>query len=220
MAVAVSGMGTITVGVDNCAYSDGVLVPELSKLCINHVSASLNVVGAVTEDGHVWTWGVDTSGGLGDGSSRCRFRPPRRIPPHIFGGGKVRMVCPAESHLAVLTEDGRVFTSGDSLYGALGLGDRRGLQRYVFLLTRITDPEFTSVPTESITAAKGKTVVRRADGTFYTWGANTGGNLGLGHDECVLSPRLLDVPACWAVVSMSAAFLHTAIVTEDGTFCT
>ena len=219
MSVVVSGMATVVVDTGGNVYADSVLIPELVGIDIDHVNGNTVLVAAVTKDGRAWLWGKGGRGLLGDGSSDMMpvFRGPRRIPPHIFGDCKVSMVCPSDLHLVVLDERGRLFVSGDSYEGTLGLGARRGLDRYVLIPMQITDPEFVSVPTKFIATGYSKTIAHRVDGSVYTWGNNRCGVLGLGHDDEVFSPTRLDIVTPHLIVHVSTSQHHTVFVMEDGT---
>jgi alpha-tubulin suppressor-like RCC1 family protein len=88
---------------------------------------------AVTEDGELLAWGEGGHGHLGLGAVLHQQQPARAGGPETFDNQRVRLAAAGFCHLAVVAEDGAVYTCGDGGNGQLGLGDGQPRRR----LTRV-----------------------------------------------------------------------------------
>ena len=91
---------------------------------------------AVTEDGELLAWGAGRDGHLGLGDVLHQQQPARA--GGLFGNQRIRLAAAGECHLAVVAEDGAVYTCGYGVYGQLGLGDGQPRRR----LTRVPQALF------------------------------------------------------------------------------
>ncbi|PAV60710.1 hypothetical protein WR25_02916 isoform A [Diploscapter pachys] len=77
-------------------------------------------------------------------------------------------------HTVMLSADGKVFTMGSNCHGQLGVGDLKGR----------SEPQLVVLDTESqvvqVAAGNNHTVIRTTDGTVYTFGAHSKGQLARG----------------------------------------
>jgi hypothetical protein len=124
---------------------------------------------ALTEDGHVWAWGSNAYGQLGDGSGVDRTTP---VELPAFPGGPVIAVSAGANHSLALTGDGRVWAWG---YNALGrLGDGTTTSR----LAPVQVPFATNVV--RMVAGYDHSLAVTTDGSLWAWGLNTWGQRGDG----------------------------------------
>ncbi len=93
---------------------------------------------AVTEDGELLAWGEGGHGHLGLGAVLHQQQPARAGGPETFDNQRVRLAAAGFCHLAVVAEDGAVYTCGDGGNGQLGLGDGQPRRR----LTRVPQGVF------------------------------------------------------------------------------
>ena len=84
---------------------------------------------AVTEDGELFAWGEGGYGHLGLGAVLHQQQPARAGGPEMFDNQRIRLAAAGWSHLAVVAEDGAVYTCGRGDYGQLGLGDGQPRRR-------------------------------------------------------------------------------------------
>ena len=84
---------------------------------------------AVTEDGELLAWGAGRYGHLGLGAVLHQQQPARAGGPETFDNQRVRLAAAGFCHLAVVAEDGAVYTCGDGGNGQLGLGDGQPRRR-------------------------------------------------------------------------------------------
>ena len=112
---------------------------KLQKLCdINErvvtVACGGNHTAAVTESGKLYTFGQGDHGQLGLGSSHLQSSSPKQVTSlrniHVVGAA-----C-GESHTAIITKHGKLFTCGDGRHGKLGMGEESFSN--LFRLERVT----------------------------------------------------------------------------------
>ncbi len=122
---------------------------------------------AVDTTGHVWGWGGNQFGELCLGDHRMRTRPVR------LPFSAVTNVAGAGGH-ALYEAHGRVYACGNNSVGELGNGSRRSSARPVRVRLR------SSVRIRALVAAFANSGALLANGTYYDWGYNAQGQLGIG----------------------------------------
>jgi uncharacterized repeat protein (TIGR02543 family) len=139
---------------------------------------------ALTSDGRVFTWGQNTSGQLGDGTTVSRQTPVDitslfdlyndEYITNIDLGGAMNF----GGHSAALTSDGRVFTWGDNNYGQLGDGTTtdRLIPKEITYGFSLNDGETIT----QISLGSTHSAALTSDGRVFTWGHNSLGQLGDG----------------------------------------
>ncbi|MFC8510296.1 RCC1 domain-containing protein [Streptomyces sp. NPDC057411] len=158
---------------------------------------------AVLNDGTVQSWGSNSNGQLGDGTT-----VNRPFPAAVSGLSGVTDVA-AGVNFAVAVRAGRVLAWGAAGAGQLGdgtVGDQATTRPVrVQSLSGVTD------------AASGcyHTVALRADGTVWTWGMNDEGQLGIGSTTNRSTPQR--VPGLTDVVAVTAGCRHSLALTAQGT---
>jgi alpha-tubulin suppressor-like RCC1 family protein len=124
---------------------------------------------ALKSDGTVWTWGDNSFGQLGDGTTTLRTTPVQ-----VSGLGNVLAIAAGVWHTVALKSDGSVWVWGDNNSGQLGNG------------TADTSPHPTPNQASglssiiAIEAGEHHVVALKSDGTVWTWGNNGLGQLGDG----------------------------------------
>ena len=84
---------------------------------------------AVTEEGELFACGDGGHGHLGLGAVLHQQQPARAGGPELFDNQRIRLAAAGERHLAVVAEDGAVYTCGHGGEGQLGLGDGQPRRR-------------------------------------------------------------------------------------------
>ena len=159
--------------------------------------------------------------GWGRGARRPRLRDD------LLGLLVVQVACGAK-HCAVVTDDGALYTWGDSECGQLGHGDRGRLGRR----RRVASLARTSV--SAAACGRNHTLAVSADGQLYAWGSHEFGQLGLGEPpadgsggvldamRCALTPHPLPPPpggaGAWrgTASGLACGEVHSACLTRDG----
>jgi len=123
----------------------------------------------------VWTWGRNSNGQLGDGTTTGRTTPVE-----VSGLTSVVAVAAGSAHTVVLNADGTVRAWGSNISGQLGDGTTTDR------LTPVEVSGLTSVV--AIAAGTAHTVALNTDGTVWAWGSNISGQLGDGTTTDRLTP--------------------------------
>ncbi|MGW4055682.1 RCC1 domain-containing protein [Streptomyces sp. NPDC004779] len=185
----------------------GLARADVRELSAGGFNSNLSFALALLTDGTVLSWGGNTSGQLGDGGTA-----QRGFPAAVAGLSGVSTVAAAGGPFALAVRDGRVLAWGTNAYGQLGNG-----------LTTPDGAGSTTRPTgvqsldgvEDVSGGCEHSVALRKDGTVWTWGRNSVGQLGNGGDTDRNTPQ--KVPGLDDVVAVAAGCLHTLALTADGT---
>ncbi|CAK9039718.1 Probable E3 ubiquitin-protein ligase HERC3 (HECT domain and RCC1-like domain-containing protein 3) (HECT-type E3 ubiquitin transferase HERC3), partial [Durusdinium trenchii] len=147
---------------------------SVSGVPFRAISAGFQHCLAVSRGGAVYTWGNRRHGrlGLGDEGSTPFEASPKLVPSipsakHVSGGG---------SHSAILAGKGKLFMCGDNRVGQLGLP--RAQLEQATLFQEVTQLSCCGV--RLVECGSKHTLCLTFDGLVVGFGANSGGQLGLG----------------------------------------
>jgi len=175
---------------------------------------------AVTDTGDAYSWGAGVGdmalggkgGKLGHGDREDIFEA--KLIEHLREENEFIIACAAGSdHSVLLTDEGRVYSTGGGTFGEHGHGIEEVLTpRLIELTTRISMRE--------IAAGDFHTVVLADNGQVYTCGCNQRtnqrGQLGHGDYGHRTELTLVQHVAHLEVCRIAAGGSHTAIITTDG----
>lgn len=180
---------------------------------------------ALTADGHVYAWGENTDGQLGDGSTA-----DSHLPVEVDGLSNVTQVGAGGGYTSLaLTADGHVWAWGSNYHGALGVGTLTGPQtcHYGYDPCSTTPVEvvgpsgqgWLSGITEVAVGQSGMALAR--DGRVWNWGYNGQGQLGIGTNvgpdpSCSCSATPVPVPGLRRVTEVSSGQGFSLALTSDG----
>jgi alpha-tubulin suppressor-like RCC1 family protein len=163
---------------------------------------------AIKTDGTLWTWGSGLSGQLGNAAITNRSTPVTTF----AGGTNWKQVISGSFHATAIKTDGTLWTWG------LGNGGRLGNAQTTIRSTPVTT--FAGGTNwKQVSGGGSHTAAIKTDGTLWTWGNGTSGQLG----NAQLTDRSTPVTTFaggnnWRHVS--CAFRHTAVIKTDGTLWT
>ena len=123
---------------------------------------------AIKTDGTLWTWGGNDFGALGDNTSINRSTPVTTF----AGGTNWKQVAGGNQHTAAIKTDGTLWTWGYNYYGQLG--DNTTTDRSTPVTTFAGGTNWKQVSG----GGYAHTAAIKTDGTLWTWGFNTSGQLG------------------------------------------
>lgn len=164
-------------------------------------------MAAVTENGSVCCWGSNGSGQLGDGAILSAS-----MPMDIPLSSEVETVTSGATHTFALSTSRTLFGWGSNNEGQLGhqTSGNVGTPTQVYELTN---------DVTAVAAGTAHTIAVNRQGTVYTWGDNSKGQLGRNNFEDRILPgttynNLTDVKA------VAAGDYHSIALKEDGTVYT
>ena len=146
---------------------------------------------AIDDAGHLWSWGGNQYGSLGQETSAARLIPQRVQFPSALGGASIVNV-KADGYAAYAIDSaGRLWDWGNNRYGQLGNGTLANRFNSPALVRFPGAPEFASIVSMSAQSPKGTSAFGYAvdnAGGLWAWGYHKQGQLGDGSDAIVASP--------------------------------
>jgi alpha-tubulin suppressor-like RCC1 family protein len=177
--------------------------PQVIMTGVKAIAAGSAFSLFVKTNGQVWGIGADGSSQLGAG-------PPatsRSVAVQMSGITNAVDASAGSAFSIIRLEDGRLMAAGDTDSGQLGIGSSTGDRTTPVLIESLTDIRRTA-------SGFTHTVALKADGTVWTWGANTSGSLGDGTDVERSTP--LQVPGLTGIADVGAGENHSLVVSESG----
>ena len=170
------------------------------------VALGENHSAVIKSDGKLYTWGLNTSGQLGD-----RTVTNRTEPTAVYGLENVVSVSLGANHSAAITSDGSLYTWGNNSRGQLGYESSGPDNRKPHCLFdgNIVDVSLGTNHSAAVTA----------DGDLYMWGNNTYGEIGIENtsDE---GYQKFPVKVMEDVKAVSLGKNCSAAITSDGSLYT
>src|SRR5262249_39042711 len=160
----------------------------------------------VTPDGHVWTWGRNENGQLGDGTTT-----DHHIPAQVPGLPIITAVATNTYHTLALANDRTVYAWGGNWYGQVGNGTTTNQPSPVHLsLTNIV----------AISVGNEDSFALGSSGTVWWWGGNYFAQLGRATSGRCRSPgqNSSRSPNChWRMTASGAMLVILAAVPGQST---
>ena len=170
---------------------------------------------ALSEAGHVFTWGDGKSGQLGHNDREHQWAP-RQVEAVWFRGDKVVFVAAGDDCTVAVTAGGRLYTWGMNYFGQLGHGDH-GMLCDRLVPTLVGAGTFGGSAMVMAACGNNKTLVVTRDGALWACGR-------LGRDEETYRDAFVRVGAekfgGARVVAATVGVSHSVAVTEDGALWT
>jgi alpha-tubulin suppressor-like RCC1 family protein len=162
-------------------------------------------------DGTVLAWGLNLNGQLGDGTTSSKMAPVQ-VSGLGIGSGVVA-VAAGNAHSLALKADGTVLAWGSNTNGQLGDGTTSQKTTPVQVMGLGVNSGIMA-----IAAGNSFSVALGSDGSVWTWGQNTNGQLGDATLAQRTSPvRVTGFGAGSGVVAIAAGNTHVIAVKSDGT---
>ncbi|WP_279636146.1 RCC1 domain-containing protein, partial [Corallococcus terminator] len=167
------------------------------------LAATYSGVATLRADGHVWAWGWNITGQIGDGTTTDRHTPVQ-----VLGLTGVKALAAGANHTLAVKQDGTVWVWGNNNYGQLGDGTTTSH------VTPVLVKGLTGV--RAIAGGTAYSVAQTSDGTIWGWGLNEYGQLGDGTTTTRHTPvqLLLQVQG---VTALAVGDAHTLALRLDGT---
>jgi len=120
----------------------------------------------IKTDGTAWIWGSNSFGELGDGTTVANSFPVK-----VISTGRWITICAGQNHTVGLKSDSTLWAWGSNGNYVLGLSSFAERRSSPVQVVASTGWRFVSAGTSGAAAIK-------TDGTLWTWGSGTYGNLG------------------------------------------
>jgi alpha-tubulin suppressor-like RCC1 family protein len=195
-------------GSNNLAQSNTPVTTFAGRTNWKQVACGRFHTAAIKTDGTLWNWGVNTVGSLGDNTVTQRNTPVTTF----AGGTNWKQVACSVGFTAAIKTDGTLWTWGNNLQGQLG--DNTIIQRSTPVTTFVGGTNW-----KQVTCGYNHTAAIKTDGTLWTWGLNTFGQLGSNNLAQSNTPVTTFAGGTnWKQVACGNAL--TAAVKTDGTLWT
>lgn len=155
---------------------------------------------------------VSHNGSAVHNTSSNALLPGTAIPPLESSLPSVASVAVGRDFIVVLTANGNVFTLGSGAYGQLGLGSA-----VVHLHNPALIKKLISVRIIAVCAAEFHWLALDSLGRVFACGANSSGQLGLGHTNAVNEPAHVTALFPHPIVAISTGDVHSAVLSATGT---
>ena len=184
------------------------------------ISCGSSFAMALADDGTVWAWGSNQYGQLGQGTTVGSGAPVQVKGPGGEGVlDEVVMISAGMNHAMALRRDGTVWAWGDNQYGRLGDGTSQLRTTPVQVSNEAGDGYFQGAV--GVVAGGWHSAAIREDGSIWTWGRNSSGQLGDGTDSNRSRPvRVLGAGGeghLSGVTGASLTLSRSLVVRGDGT---
>jgi alpha-tubulin suppressor-like RCC1 family protein len=177
----VSTFGANNFGQLGHGTNEGVNVPtDIEGLTdVDTLSTGQYHVFAIKEDGTVWSWGRNNFGQLGDGT-----RDDKNEPVPISFISDIKSISAGNDHSAIVKTDGTVWCWGGNFHGQLGNGE------FGDIFSPVLEPtqSLNLTDVKDVFAGLLYTFALTNDGTLFSWGFNSQGQLGDGTKDRTNTP--------------------------------
>jgi alpha-tubulin suppressor-like RCC1 family protein len=210
ISVALRNDGTVWTwganSIGNVMTSNNVPIPvQVQGLTgvVTAIAAGNGFTAVLKNDGTVWTWGNNSNGQLGNGTTSNSTTPVQ-----VQGlSGVVTAIAAGGLDTIALKQDGTVWAWGSNSNGQLGNGTTTDSSTAVQV-------QGLSGTVKAIAAGNGFTEVLKNDGTVWSWGSNSNGQLGNGSTTDSSTP--VQVSGLSGVSAISAG-LQSGVALQNGT---
>ena len=168
------------------------------------VSSGATHTASIKTDGTLWTWGFGTQGQLGTNDTTTRSTPVTTF----AGGTNWKQVSAGNVHTAAIKTDGTLWTWGAGGVGRLGTND----------VTNRSTPVTTfagGTNWKQVASGNAHTAAIKTDGTLWTWGWNSNGQLGT-NDVTNRSTPVTTFAGGTNWKQVSSGNSHTIALKDDG----
>ncbi len=167
------------------------------------VSGGFEHTVALMPDGTVWTWGANSYGQLGDGTTTDSSSPVQ-----VASLTDVVSVASGSYHNLALKADGTLWAWGRNNLNQIMSGGGNKLTPVQLGITNVS----------GLAPGANHSIVLKTDNTVWGWGYNTSGQLGNGSTTNASSP--VQVTGLSNIASVAAGGSHSVAISKTGTIYT
>ncbi len=196
-----------------------VIVSHTNSVPLSNISsfdAGPNYCMAIS-NGVVWVWGDGSNGRLGIGSSPAYLARPTKM----TNLSDVAAVSAGGHSLAIRASDGSVWSWGWGANGRLGIGIQTNISgtniSYSYpnkdVPIQVTNTAGAALTGFSLISAGATHSLAVSNGTVWSWGVNSVGQLGLGHKT--VQSNAVQIPNLSSVTAISAGGAFSLALSND-----
>lgn len=180
-------------------------------ITFTEMAGNAKAAAAIGSDGNIYTWGSNSYGALGAGSSNMnlvRSTPTRltSLPMDV----KFTQMAGGNWHTVALGSDGRAYSWGDNSDGQIGNGSS----------AQAISPAVAAMPTGirfvQVAAGDYHSLAIDSDANVWAWGLNQQGQLGNNSTTNSSRPVKVQLPAGVKAVEVAGGWQNSAVVGSDG----
>ncbi|CAH1402584.1 unnamed protein product [Nezara viridula] len=186
------------------------MIETLKSKRIRDIACGSSHSAAITSNGELYSWGLGEYGRLGHGDFQTQLKP--KLVKALAGHHIIKVACGSrDAQTLALSSEGLVFSWGDGDFGKLGRGGSEGcdLPQNVERLNGLGVIHIECGAQFSLALTKS--------GQVWTWGKGDYYRLGIGSDQHVRKPTLVEGLKGEKVIDVAVGALHCLAVTESGT---
>jgi alpha-tubulin suppressor-like RCC1 family protein len=166
---------------------------------VTAIAAAARISFAITDDGSLWAWGINTKGQLGAGATTNSVSP-------VKIGTDFQTVSAGFGHSLALKKDGTLWAWGDNNSGQLGNGSTSNSDVPI---------QIGTATYQAVSAGLNFSLAIKSDGTLWAWGDNSFGQLGIGSTSPAYSPVPVQVGSDNNYIAVSAGTGHALALKTD-----
>ena len=177
----------------------------------------------LTNDGKVYAcgYGADGRNGLGFSTGTPTLITATTVggTPVAFNTLIISAISCGDAHVLFLTNDGKVYSSGDNASGQLGLNDTTNRLVPTLITTTTvggTPVAFNNLTISAIFCGYNHSLFLTNDGKVYSCGYNGNGQLGLNDTTNRLVPTLITAFNNLTIAAIACGSNHSLFLTNDG----
>ncbi len=176
---------------------------------LRQVAAGDSFGVGISETGKLYGWGKSDKGQTGLGAKSTPVTTPTQIGS---GGQGFLSVAAGTSHALAISTGGILSVWGDNAKGEVGNGSASSVITYATVGSPLNDRWLVG------SAGNQFTVALKTDGTLWTWGHGSSGQLGVNGTADKNTPQAVTASLPW--VGVSAGDSHVLAIAADGTLWT
>ena len=224
-AVAAGKVHSLAIGSDGKVYSwgyngfgqlgDGTTFDSSTPLAItlaSGVTATAIAAGsyhslAIGSNGTVYTWGSNSSGQLGNGTTNESDSPAAIT---LASGVTATAIAGGGAYSLAIGSNGKVYAWGFNSDGQLGNGTTTSSSTPVAITLA------SGVTPRTIAAGTSHSLAIGSNGTVYAWGFNNNGQLGNGTTTMSLTPVAITLASGVTATAVAAGYAHSLGIGSNG----
>ncbi|XP_043461516.1 RCC1 and BTB domain-containing protein 1-like isoform X1 [Leptopilina heterotoma] len=204
-----NGYSELGNGSSNQGLTPTIISTILSEKLIVSIACGSHHSLALTNEGEVFAWGQNNCGQVGSGMNSNQGAP-RKVNSILSEKKVISITCGQTSSIA-LTDVGEVYGWGYNGVGQLGIGN------YINQSCPCRVSHLVGVVIEKVVCGYSHTLALSDEGTLYSWGGNSYGQLGLGNKANSCSPVKITLPEMGRVSDIAALhYNHISVAVGQG----